>query len=144
MRKDDSSDSDYENPDDDAAEEDTASYVGPEDGDIYEDVTAADSAVQHPAAAVTFDDLIYECCDPPEVTSQSKMAAPGADFANMVYGRWDSVATDDKELSFKRGDIVSIVSRQYDSYGWWIGVLNGRVGLVPRDYVTPAYQLLGT
>ena len=64
------------------------------------------------------------------------------DYENMFYGRWDCRADDDNELSFKRGDIVLVVSKEFDNFGWWVGKLNGCVGLVPRDFLTPAYQLV--
>ena len=108
-----------------------------------------------PAAAVRNnaepddDDLIYESCDDvvtpsrDPVTSQPDTVAD-EDCANMYYGRWDHVADNDKELSFKHGDMLVIVSRQYDDFGWWVGRLNGIVGLVPRDYLTPAYELVET
>ena len=62
----------------------------------------------------------------------------------MYYGRWDSAANDGRELAFRRGDLVTVVSRQFDEFGWWVGSLDGNVGLVPRDYLTPAYELVST
>jgi len=38
-----------------------------------------------------------------------------------------------KQLSFKKGDIVTI-NQQYDN-GWWAGELNGKIGYVPATYV---------
>jgi len=81
------------------------------------------------------------------VTSQSSMAAGGGgNYANMYYGLWDNTDTggDERELVFRRGDVLTIISRQMDRFGWWVGSLNGRVGLVPQDYLTPAYQLVDT
>ena len=138
---------------------------GDDDNDeVYDDVniepapviqrpTTTDTTTMATTAAADVeafeDELIYECCDDvvttsrDPVTSQTNMAA-GDDYANMYYGRWDNAACDDKELSFRRGDVLHIVSRQYDAFGWWVGALNGSVGLVPRDYLSPAYQLADT
>ena len=75
--------------------------------------------------------------------ASSTSAAIGEnDYENMFYGKWDCRADDDNELAFRRGDVVLIVSRDYDRFGWWVGKLNGIVGLVPRDYMTPAYELV--
>ena len=120
------------------------------------------------------DDLIYEVCDPvvtpsrdPAVTSSrdpvvtlsrdlgitpprdSGVTPPrdpmtSRDYANMYYGRWDCPTSREDELSFRRGDVLLIVSRQFDEFGWWVGALNGSVGLVPKQYVTPAYELVDT
>ena len=129
------SSSDYEKPDD-------TSVAG-------DDVTSPSAVAVHNNAEPDDDDLIYESCDDvvtpsrDPVTSQPDTVAD-EDCANMYYGRWDHVADNDKELSFKRGDMLVVVSRQYDDFGWWVGRLNGIVGLVPRDYLTPAYELVET
>lgn len=64
------------------------------------------------------------------------------DYENMFYGKWDCRADDDNELAFKRGDVVLILSREYERFGWLVGKLNGSVGLVPKEYMTPAYELI--
>jgi len=46
----------------------------------------------------------------------------------------DYTATDDSELSFKKGDIILIVGE--DPSGWWDGELNGIAGQFPQTYVT--------
>jgi len=133
------SSSDYEDPEEKRTPQPVISTTG-DDDDVYEDVNngpvSQQPATLPAAAAAAEDDLIYECCD--ELTSPS--TASGDDYANMFYGRWDNAASDDRELSFRRGDVLMVVSRQFDEFGWWVGSLNGAVGLVPRDYLTPAYQ----
>lgn len=39
---------------------------------------------------------------------------------------------DDTELTFKAGDVINIRQNQGE---WWEGELNGRVGLMPANYV---------
>ncbi|XP_071479708.1 src kinase-associated phosphoprotein 2-like [Diadema antillarum] len=63
------------------------------------------------------------------------------DYENIYLGMWDCNADDDDELSFKRGDLVHILSREYDSFNWWVGEKNSKVGLVPKDYLMQAYLL---
>jgi amphiphysin len=47
-------------------------------------------------------------------------------------GQWDFVGQDASELSFRKGDIITILERNGD---WWKGELNGRVGMLPSNYV---------
>jgi hypothetical protein len=50
-----------------------------------------------------------------------------------VRGLYDYTATNETELSFREGDILSI-SEQDDS-GWWYAELNGQFGFIPNNYV---------
>lgn len=61
------------------------------------------------------------------------------DYANMFYGLWDCQASKDHELAFKAGQIIHVVERKYEQSGWLTAVLDGKVGLVPACYLTPAY-----
>lgn len=101
------------------------------------------------------DDLLYEAYDDPnfsdsvmtsniEVSPVGKMFDKDSEisYEKLYYGKWDCRADSDNELTFKRGDIIEILSQDYDKFGWWIGYLKGMIGLVPREYVTPAYELI--
>uniref|UniRef100_A0A674CTR6 Src kinase-associated phosphoprotein 1 n=1 Tax=Salmo trutta TaxID=8032 RepID=A0A674CTR6_SALTR len=63
------------------------------------------------------------------------------DYANYYQGLWDCEADEPDELAFQRGDLIYIVSKEYNINGWWVGELNGTVGIVPKDFVHPAYIL---
>uniref|UniRef100_A0A8C8R7W8 Src kinase-associated phosphoprotein 1 n=1 Tax=Pelusios castaneus TaxID=367368 RepID=A0A8C8R7W8_9SAUR len=65
----------------------------------------------------------------------------GLDYANYYQGMWDCSSSHPDELSFQRGDIIYILSKEYNMYGWWIGELNSVVGIVPKEYLTAAYEL---
>ena len=43
----------------------------------------------------------------------------------------------DKELSFETGDLIEIEEKL--ASGWWIGNLQGTVGLLPSNYVKELY-----
>ena len=60
-------------------------------------------------------------------------------YESMFYGLWDCTADTETELSFKHGDVIQVVGREYESYNWLTCLLNGKIGLVPKDYLTPAY-----
>uniref|UniRef100_A0A672H9E3 Src kinase-associated phosphoprotein 1 n=1 Tax=Salarias fasciatus TaxID=181472 RepID=A0A672H9E3_SALFA len=64
-----------------------------------------------------------------------------SDFANYYQCLWDCQADEADELDFHRGDLIYIISKEYNIHGWWVGELNGAVGIVPKDYLHPAYIL---
>lgn len=37
--------------------------------------------------------------------------------------------------------ICSLLFQEYNIHGWWVGELNGDVGIVPKDFLHPAYIL---
>lgn len=51
----------------------------------------------------------------------------------MVKAEYDYDAKDDDELSFKEGDILTIVKMESD--GWCTGRLRGKNGLFPASFV---------
>ncbi|XP_073341421.1 src kinase-associated phosphoprotein 2 [Pagrus major] len=124
----------------------------PEDEDeleqeVYDDVGAIDEPI---------DDDIYEelpeeemptpAKPPPKVEPVSKPAPPAAvdkstDYPNYYQGLWDCAGDFPDELSFKRGDAIYILSKEYQNFGWWVGEKNGSVGIVPKEYLTELYVL---
>ncbi|XP_040901167.1 src kinase-associated phosphoprotein 2 isoform X2 [Toxotes jaculatrix] len=120
-------DEEQEMYDDVGAITDTA---GPIDEDIYEELPEDD--VPTPAKA------------PPKMNTSSKPAPPAAvdkstDYQNYYQGLWDCIADHPDELSFKRGDAIYILSKEYQSFGWWVGEKNGNIGIVPKDYLMELY-----
>ncbi|KAF3704119.1 Src kinase-associated phosphoprotein 1 Src family-associated phosphoprotein 1 [Channa argus] len=94
------------------------------------------------------DDDIYEVlpeedfADPMDESSEkNSKSALSSDYANYYQGLWDCQADEADELAFKRGDLIYIVSKEYNIHGWWVGELNGTVGIVPKDFLHPAYIL---
>lgn len=50
---------------------------------------------------------------------------------------FDFTATDDSDLSFRRGDRLTIIDRgTSEDPNWWFAELNGKRGLVPHNYLT--------
>lgn len=64
---------------------------------------------------------------------------PDEDFENKYFGKWECKGDSPNELSFHKGDIIYILSKEFDEKSWWIGELNGKFGLVPKTFLTPAY-----
>lgn len=58
-----------------------------------------------------------------------QMDAPEA-FAEAL---WDHVTMDPEELSFKAGDIITVISMT--SCDWWFGQVHDRVGWFPAPFV---------
>lgn len=67
---------------------------------------------------------------------------PEEDFENRFYGKWDCTGDNSNELTFKKGEIIYVLSREFDEKSWWVGELNGKFGLVPKAFLTPAYTLI--
>ncbi|XP_053118648.1 src kinase-associated phosphoprotein 1 [Hemicordylus capensis] len=62
-------------------------------------------------------------------------------YANYYQGLWDCSGSQPDELSFQRGDLIYIISKEYNMYGWWVGELDSVVGIVPKEYLMPAYEV---
>ncbi|XP_036719788.1 src kinase-associated phosphoprotein 2 isoform X2 [Balaenoptera musculus] len=63
------------------------------------------------------------------------------DYANFYQGLWDCTGALSDELSFKRGDVIYILSKEYNRYGWWVGEMKGAIGLVPKAYIMEMYDI---
>uniref|UniRef100_A0A3Q0SKB9 Src kinase associated phosphoprotein 2 n=1 Tax=Amphilophus citrinellus TaxID=61819 RepID=A0A3Q0SKB9_AMPCI len=126
-----------------------------EDQEMYDDVGNIGST----AESAPIDDDIYEELPeddapavtkppPPKIEPASKPPAPplaavdkSADYQNYYQGLWDCSGDHPDELSFKRGDAIYILSKEYQNFGWWIGEKNGVIGIVPKDYLMELYAL---
>ncbi|CCO29085.1 Class E vacuolar protein-sorting machinery protein HSE1 [Rhizoctonia solani AG-1 IB] len=75
----------------------------------------------------------------PASQSPSAEAAPldpgTMQIVKRVKALHDFNATEQGELSFKKGDVIKIVDRCYKD--WWRGQIKGTVGLLPVNYVEP-------
>ncbi|XP_077065286.1 src kinase-associated phosphoprotein 2 [Siphateles boraxobius] len=133
----------------------------PEDEEEYDDCLS----VSHSQSTMPeiIDDDIYEELpeeDEPQPAKQTvnlslaskpplpstPMTAPAAvnkstDYENFFQGLWDCAGDHPDELSFKRGDTVYILSKEYDIFGWWVGEMKGVIGIVPKEYLMELYVL---
>ncbi|XP_060906781.1 src kinase-associated phosphoprotein 2 isoform X2 [Labrus mixtus] len=122
-----------------------------EEQELYDDVGNMEEEEQPEA----IDEDVYEelpeeiptpAKPPPKVDLASKPAPPVAvdkstDYQNHYQGLWDCVADQPDELSFKRGDAIYILSKEYQNYGWWVGEKSGAIGIVPKEYLMELYAL---
>ncbi|XP_054899227.1 src kinase-associated phosphoprotein 1 isoform X2 [Poeciliopsis prolifica] len=76
-----------------------------------------------------------------ETAEKNNQSAMSSEYANYYQGLWDCQADETDELDFKRGDLIYVISKEYNIHGWWVGELNGTVGIVPKDFLQPAYIL---
>jgi len=97
---------------------------------MYNDVVQKNSSPQSPTQ------LSLSPCE--SITSEEDEVI---DFTAMYLCMWDCEADEDNELSFKRGDILKIISTDHDCYGWWEAKLNSVVGFVPKNFLMNAYDI---
>ncbi|XP_041029462.1 src kinase-associated phosphoprotein 1-like isoform X2 [Carcharodon carcharias] len=116
-------------------EEEEARNVGALWEETYDDVDAGpgDPRIPHPTANIGQepDDEIYE-----ELPGNTSI-----DYASFYLGLWDCAGEEPDELSFRRGDLIHILSKDYSPYGWWVGETKGVIGIVPKDYLMEAYEI---
>lgn len=87
-------------------------------------------------------ETLPEDLDSVEETGQKSTKSEwSSEFANYYQGLWDCEADQPDELAFQRGDLIYIISKEYNIYGWWVGEMNGTIGIVPKDFLLPAYIL---
>ncbi|KAM5308630.1 src kinase-associated phosphoprotein 1 [Glossophaga mutica] len=87
---------------------------------------------------------IYEVLpdDEHDLEEEESGAGPrGVDYASYYQGLWDCYGEQPDELSFQRGDLIRILSKEYNMHGWWVGELNSLVGIVPKAYLTTAFEV---
>ncbi|XP_074509979.1 src kinase-associated phosphoprotein 2 [Sebastes fasciatus] len=123
-----------------------------EDQEVYDDV----GAIEDTAESAPIDEDIYEelpeedmptpAKPPPKVEPASKPAPPASvdkstDYPNFYQGLWDCAGDHPDELSFKRGDAIYILSKEYQNFGWWVGEKNGNIGIVPKEFLMELYAL---
>ncbi|XP_003407112.1 src kinase-associated phosphoprotein 2 [Loxodonta africana] len=143
--------------------QDMESDIIPEDdderGELYDDVDHPLPPMSSPQkGSQPIDDEIYEELPEDEEDSASvkmeeqrrKMSQDSVsntsgdkntDYANFYQGLWDCTGALSDELSFKRGDVIYILSKEYNRYGWWVGEMKGAIGLVPKAYVMEMYDI---
>jgi len=68
-------------------------------------------------------------------SGQSQPVAPGTTAATVsrVRALFDFQATDPDELTFRKGDVIAVLESVYKD--WWKGLLRGKTGIFPLNYV---------
>ncbi|XP_073471721.1 SH3 domain-containing protein 21 isoform X1 [Aquarana catesbeiana] len=69
--------------------------------------------------------------DKAEVNNE-KGPSPCNEYARVMF---DYISAVPDELSLKKGDVVSIISKETEDEGWWKGELHGKTGLFPDNFV---------
>ncbi|XP_036307177.1 src kinase-associated phosphoprotein 1 isoform X2 [Pipistrellus kuhlii] len=130
-----------------------------EDGEMYDDIDGLDSqnsgsqrrpiilpgslGLKQPSEEKEEED-IYEVLPDDELDLEEEESGTGqkrADYASYYQGLWDCHGDQPDELSFQRGDLIRILSKEYNVYGWWVGELNSLIGIVPKEYLTTAFEV---
>ncbi|XP_028986032.1 src kinase-associated phosphoprotein 2 isoform X2 [Betta splendens] len=122
-------------PEEDDEQYDDVGFIAdtavPIDEDLYEELPEDDS---HPKSSPTVE-------PPRKQTPPAAAVDKSTDYQNYYQGLWDCVGDHADELTFKRGDAIYILSKEYQNFGWWVGEKNGNIGIVPKDYLMQLYVL---
>lgn len=70
----------------------------------------------------------------PVTKSMKKPPPPPGRKREQVKCEYDYTAQEDGELSFREGDVITVLKKEGD---WWYGELRGVEGLFPYNYVSP-------
>ncbi|XP_009867736.1 PREDICTED: src kinase-associated phosphoprotein 2 [Apaloderma vittatum] len=131
----------------------------PEEEEEYDDVGQVSSEAT--------DDSIYEEVKGEHVPSEAEVPSEqnkeevttdsdtkNTDYANFYQALWDCKGDFPDELTFKHGDAIYILSKlysrnqfpekkttEYNEFGWWVGELEGNIGLVPKAYLMEMYDI---
>lgn len=95
---------------------------GVDPADLGEDASGG-----HDVSAVPTGPPPPPACPPP--------AAPGSNSSSggdTVVAQFEFCGQNADELSFKEGDVVTVLSR--DQSGWWMGQFDSTKGLFPANY----------
>ncbi|XP_055982638.1 src kinase-associated phosphoprotein 1 [Sorex fumeus] len=122
--------------------DDIDGFDSPDSGSQGRPVVFAESLGQKESMEEKEED-IYEVLPDEENDLEDESGAQqrGVDYADYYQGLWDCHGDQPDELSFQRGDLIRILSKEYNMYGWWIGELNSLVGIVPKEYLTTAFEV---
>lgn len=121
-----------------------------EDEESYDDVDNSNSSpmirpppLRRANSPIDDDDDIYEVVpgEEEEDEDSSKAGESVINYADYYQGLWNCKSDKSDELSFQRGDIIRILSKEYNAYGWWVGELDGIIGIVPKEYLQAAFDL---
>ena len=67
--------------------------------------------------------------------SPSQSSSPGDVPPLMARARYNNVAEAVDELSFRQGDVVTVLKKDFNGQvDWWLCEMRGRVGMVPANY----------
>ncbi|TMS10438.1 src kinase-associated phosphoprotein 2 [Larimichthys crocea] len=125
-------------PEDEDEEQEVYDDVGAIDEDIYEELPEEEaSPAAKPPPKVPKVEPASKPTPPPPTAAVDK----STDYVNYYQGLWDCTGEFPDELSFKRGDAIYILSKDYNTFGWWVGEKNGTIGIVPKSYLLELYAL---
>uniref|UniRef100_T1IYX9 Src kinase associated phosphoprotein 1 n=1 Tax=Strigamia maritima TaxID=126957 RepID=T1IYX9_STRMM len=136
-------------------------FLAPTKQDLLKWITSIESEVavtkfETPNSDTTFksrlcenDQEIYETLEDETESKNLNISQQNAEISEVklkpeewYMGKWDCTADEPNELSFRSGQLVHITSKEYDNLNWWVGEIRGRIGLVPKNFLMEAYDII--
>ncbi|XP_074939210.1 src kinase-associated phosphoprotein 2 isoform X3 [Phalacrocorax aristotelis] len=116
-----------------------------EEEEEYDDVGQVSSEPLEDIYEEVKEEPVPSKAEVPRKLSQEKVTTvsdgKNTDYANFYQGLWDCTGDVPDELTFKRGDVIYILSKEYNRFGWWVGEMKGTIGLVPKAYIMEMYDI---
>ncbi|KAM8967090.1 src kinase-associated phosphoprotein 2 [Pelodytes ibericus] len=120
------------------------SVIPPDEDDIYEilpeESNAAPVENDTPKVSIQAPPISAKPSQAPS-SNDTASGKEDTDYVNFYRGLWDCTGDQPDELSFKHGDVIYILSKEYNTYGWWVGEMKGAIGLVPKAYIMEMYDI---
>ncbi|XP_061852479.1 src kinase-associated phosphoprotein 2 isoform X1 [Colius striatus] len=126
--------------------QDMESNTIPEEEEEYDDVgQVSNEPVDDSIYEEVKEERVSSKAEVPRKPSQEKVTtvsdSKNTNYANFYQGLWDCTGDVPDELTFKRGDVIYILSKEYNRFGWWVGEMKGTIGLVPKAYIMEMYDI---
>ena len=139
--------------DDEAIYDDTSEVHRDDDEQIYDDTIGAvnspavqmrpkaggydSTAVCHSIEEDSTHDPLYPPLPPKQFIAGSEL-----DYTCIYVAKWDNLNAKAPEMSYKRGELLQLVGKDYESHGWWTMTNGKSVGIVPCVHLTAAFELV--
>lgn len=82
----------------------------------------------------------YSLAESPHTIPKSQPAAPSSrrDGVARAIALYDFQAVESGDLSFSKGDVITVMQKSESSDDWWTGKVNGQEGIFPANFVEVA------
>ncbi|KAG8687268.1 hypothetical protein FRC09_013596 [Ceratobasidium sp. 395] len=70
----------------------------------------------------------------PKISTKPGLAGPQTEGVARAIALFDFIAQESGDLSFNKGDVITVMKKTNSMDDWWTGKLNGREGIFPANF----------